>query len=293
MAAVVIGIANGIGSSASPRILVFSKVEAGQYVHESIPDGEKAILKLGAENGFGVDMTADAAAFNPGNLARYRAIVFNNTGGEVLDTAQRTAFQAFIRAGGGYAGFHSACGTEYKWPWYGAMIGNAYFKQHPGMHDSYPGIQKGKVLVADNGHLSTRTLPAAWERTDEWHDYQANPRALVHVLLTLDEKSYLGGTMGADHPIAWCRDYEGGRAWFTGLGHTQASFTEPFFLAHLLGGIRYAMGAETTSALIVPKASGGKPAFLLSSEWIGFNIKGERKNIKGERKTFGIGWGLK
>jgi cytochrome c len=245
-------------AAAEPRVLVFSKVEAGQYVHESIPDGERAIAKLGKENGFGVDATADASIFKSANLARYGAIVFNNTGGEVLDSLQRAAFQAFIRAGGGYVGFHSACGTEYQWPWYGAMIGNAWFKQHPGMKDAYPGIQKAKVLIADNGHLSTRGLPAVWERTDEWHDYRANPRALVHVLLTLDEKSYLGGTMGADHPIAWCRDYEGGRAWFTGLGHTKESFTEPLFLAHLLGGIRYALGGMDPAGIPIMMARNGK-----------------------------------
>ena len=63
------------------------------------------------------------------------------------------------------------------------------------------------------------------------------------MLLTLDETSYSGGQMGADHPIAWYHEYEGGRAWYTGGGHTEAAFSEPAFLEHLLGGIRYAAGA--------------------------------------------------
>ncbi len=223
-----------------PRVLVFGKVQAGQYVHASIPDGARAIVALGKANGFAADTSDDAGLFTTANLARYRAVVFNNTGGEVLDAGQRSAFQNFIRAGGGYAGFHSACGTEFTWPWYGDLIGGGRFLKHPA-------IQKATVVVEDARHLSTSMLPARWERVDEWHDYQANPRPNVHVLLTVDEASYQGGTMGKDHPIAWCREFEGGRAWFSGLGHGAESFREPLFLAHLLGGIRYAMGAEVVS----------------------------------------------
>ncbi len=228
-----------------PRLLVFNKVEAGQYVHESIPDGAGALIKLGRENGFVADSTSDLTVFNSANLARYKAVAFNNTGGEVLDIKGQQAFQAFIRAGGEFVGYHSACGTEYKWPWYGDMIGGAYFKEHPA-------IQKAKVKVEDANHISTAMLPAVWERTDEWHDYQADPRSKVHVLLTLDESSYTGGTMGKDHPIAWCREYEGDRAWFSSLAHGKESFQEPLFLAHLLGGVKYAMALAPVASLAQP-----------------------------------------
>ena len=240
-------------AAALPRVLVFGKVQAGQYVHASIPDGARAISAMGKAKGFTADTTLDASAFTTANLARYRAVVFNNTGGEVLDASQRAAFQAFIRAGGGYAGFHSACGTEYTWPWYGEMLGGGRFLKHPA-------IQKAAVKVEDAKHASTSMLPARWERVDEWHDYQANPRGKCHVLLTLDESSYQGGTMGADHPIAWTREYEGGRAWFSGLGHGSESFTDTLFLAHLWGGIRYAMGPDPVTILASPRpgrANGG------------------------------------
>jgi type 1 glutamine amidotransferase len=129
---------------------------------------------------------------------------------------------------------HSATDTEYDWPWYGGLVG-AYFQGHPA-------IQPAALVVVDRVHPSTRTLPARWERTDEWYNFRSNPRARVHVLATADETTYSGGEMGADHPIAWCQFYDGGRAWYTALGHTRESYAEPFFLRHLLGGIQFAAG---------------------------------------------------
>ena len=83
-------------------------------------------------------------------------------------------------------------------------------------------------------------LPAVWQRTDEWYNFRSNPRSTVHVLATLDERSYSGGKMGADHPIAWCRAFDGGRSWYTAMGHTPESYAEPLFRLHLLGGIESA-----------------------------------------------------
>ena len=217
---------------APPKILVFSKT-AG-FRHDSIPDGVGALRGLGAENNFAVDATEDAAAFTDANLAQYRAVVFLSTTGEVLDVSQQAAFERFIRRGGGYAGVHSASDTEYDWPWYGGLVG-AYFRDHPA-------IQRAVVRVEEPAHPSTEALPTAWERTDEWYNFSSNPRGGAHVLATLDEATYMGGGMGADHPIAWCRRYDGGRAWYTGGGHTRESYGEPLFRRHLLGGIQFAAG---------------------------------------------------
>jgi cytochrome c len=214
------------------RALVFSKT-AG-FRHDAIPDGIAAVQKLGQEHNFTVDATEDAAAFTDANLARYQVVIFMSTTGDVLDDTQQAAFERYVRAGGGYAGVHAASDTEYGWAWYGSLVG-AYFKQHPA-------IQQATVKVEDPAHPSTQGLPTLWSRNDEWYDYQSNPRAGVHVLAELDEKSYTGGTMGADHPITWCQDYDGGRSWYTGLGHTKESYTEPNFLHLLLGGIQTAAG---------------------------------------------------
>ena len=214
------------------RILVFSKTMG--FRHDSIPAGIAAIQSLGRANGFSVTATENAKDFTRKRLARFDAVVFLNTTGDVLAPRQQAAFKSFIRHGGGWVGVHSAADTEYDWPFYGGLLG-AYFQSHPA-------IQPATIDVTDQSHPSTRHLPARWMRTDEWYSFRSNPRGRVHVLATLDESTYSGGTMGADHPIAWCHPFTGGRAWYTAGGHTIESYSEPDFRRHLLGGILWAAG---------------------------------------------------
>ena len=215
------------------RVLVFSKT-AG-FRHDSIPAGIAAVEKLGTEHGFTVDATEDSAAFTSRNLAEYDAIVWLSTTGNVLDTAQQAAFESYVDGGGGYVGVHAAADTEHDWPWYGTLVG-AYFVSHP-----VP--QPASVIVEDAANESTAHLPTIWRRFDEWYDYRTNPRDQVTVLASVDESTYTGGSMGADHPITWWHDVGAGRAWYTGLGHTVAAFSEPNFTRMLLGGIRVAARA--------------------------------------------------
>ncbi|MEV4181599.1 ThuA domain-containing protein [Streptosporangium canum] len=245
------------------KVLVFSKT-AG-FRHDAIPAGITALRGLATENGFTVDTTEDAGAFTTANLAGYRAVVFLMTTGDVLNATQQTAFESYIAGGGGYVGVHAAADTEYDWPFYGGLVG-AYFASHPA-------IQQATVRVEDTVHPSTAHLPRAWVRTDELYNYRTNPRSTAHVLATLDESTYSGGSMGADHPIAWCKPYQGGRAWYTGLGHTAESYTEPNFRAHLFGGIRYAAGvapADCGSTPGVVLLSSGRPVTASSTENAGF-----------------------
>ncbi|MFI1962991.1 ThuA domain-containing protein [Streptomyces pathocidini] len=218
--------------SRAKKVLVFSRT-AG-FRHDSIPDGIAAIKALGAGNGFAVDATEDAAAFTARNLARYDTVVFLSTTGDVLDAAQQTAFEGYIRHGGGYVGVHAAADTEYDWPFYGGLV-CGYFHSHPA-------IQQATIKVEDRAHPATAHLGETWTRTDEWYNYRTNPRSTAHVLASLDESSYTGGNMNGDHPIAWVHEYEGGRVFYTGLGHTKESYADPVFRQHLLGGIRYALG---------------------------------------------------
>jgi cytochrome c len=216
------------------KALVFSKTTA--FRHDSIPDGVAAIQKLGQDNNFSVDATDDAF-FTDENLAQYDVVVFVSTTGDPLGTqAEKDAFQRYIQNGGGFVGIHAAADSGYTWPWYGKLVG-AYFKSHPA-------IQQATVKIEDPAHPSMQELPLRRTRTDEWYNYQSNPRGSVHVLATLDEKSYDVGSdgMGPDHPITWCQDYDGGRSWYTGLGHTKESYTEPEFLKSLLGGLQTAAG---------------------------------------------------
>ena len=219
-------------------VLVFSRT-AG-FRHASIPVGVQAITRLGEEHGFTVDASEFPDVFTDENLTRYDAVVFLSTTGDILNDAQQDAFERFIRSGKGFVGIHAAADTEYDWEWFGELVG-AYFMSHPR-------VQPARLAVLDRLHPSTAHLPVIWTRTDEWYDYRVSPRGQVHVLITLDEQSYEGGRMGHDHPIAWCHNYDGGRAWYTGGGHTAESFAEPLFLEHLLGGIRWAAGAAEGDA---------------------------------------------
>jgi len=220
-----------------PRVLVFSKTVG--FRHSSIPNGIAAIRKLGQEHGFAVDTTEDAGAFTQKNLARYSAVVFLSTTGDVLNPAQQDVFERYIQAGGGYVGVHSATDTEYDWPWYGRLAG-AYFNGHPGN----PNVRHGSYRVLDTTHVSTQGLPTRFERDDEFYNFKSIDPT-IHVLIEIDEKSYEGGTNGDHHPMSWYHDFAGGRAWYTNMGHTEATYTEPLFLQHLLGGLRYAMGTGT------------------------------------------------
>lgn len=240
---VVVGIVSVVGVLASllvapaaaslKSVLVFHKT-AG-YQHPSIPAGVDAIRKLGRQNGFHVTATADATQFNATNLARYQAVVWLSTTGDVLDADQQAAFEAYISGGGGYVGVHAAADTEYSWAWYGGLVG-VYF-------DSHPHNQNARIRVEDRSNVATSHLPQTWTRVDEWYNYRTNPRENVRVLASLDESSYSGGNMG-DHPITWCHDYQGGRAWYTGLGHTEETYSDPLFTKMLLGGIKIASGVS-------------------------------------------------
>jgi type 1 glutamine amidotransferase len=219
------------------RVLVFSKTTG--FRHHSIPAGIAAIRRLGRTHGFAVDATENAGRFTERNLDGYAAVVFLSTTGDPLGTpAQKRALRRYVEHGGGFLGIHAAADSGYDWRWYGGLVG-ARFRGHP------PGAPEAVVRIEDPRTPATRTLPRAWRRADEWYSFRTDPRRHVHVLATLDESTYAAGAiaMGADHPIAWCHAYDGGRAVYTALGHTIASYTEPAFLRHLLGAIRMAEGA--------------------------------------------------
>jgi type 1 glutamine amidotransferase len=206
---------------------------------------------MGRQHDFEVDATENAAQFTDENLAQYDVVIFLCTTGDVLNDAQQAAFERFIRAGGGYAGIHSASDTEYDWPWYGRLVG-AYFRDHPGVAGVNQQFQTATIRVEDRDTAATRDLPRRWVREEEWYNFRSNPRNLVHVLMNVDESTYdprgysqPGGSppMG-DHPIAWCHRYDGGRAFYTALGHKGVYFKEPLFLSHILGGLEIAAGRE-------------------------------------------------
>jgi len=227
------GGAGGKATNDAVSLLVFSRTAA--YRHDSIPAGVQGLSKLAADRGWQLTATEDATQFSDAGLAGYSAVIFLSTTGDVLDDAQQAAFERFIRSGKGFIGIHSATDTEYDWAWYGGLVG-AYFREHPT-------IQAANVDVEDTANSATAALPNPWRRTDEWYSFQSNPRPNVHVLLSLDESSYSPGTsaMNGDHPIAWCHEYDGGRAFYTALGHTSESFSDPLFMGQLAGAVTWVL----------------------------------------------------
>lgn len=217
-------------TSAEPRVLVFTKT-AG-FRHDSIGDGIAAIRQLGAANGFAVDATEDSEQFKLPVLGGYRAVIFLSTTGDVLNEMQQESLREYMRAGGGFVGVHAAADTEYDWAWYGELVG-ARFLSH-----SVP--QSGVLSIVDRQHPSTVDLPNPWVRFDEWYNFQRDPAEVARILVTIDERSYSGGQMGDRHPISWAREFEGGRSWYTAMGHTPESYADESFRRHLLGGILWA-----------------------------------------------------
>jgi glucose/arabinose dehydrogenase len=234
-------------------ILVFSRTR--EFRHESISAGVEAIRTLGRAHGFDVQATEDPSVFSDAGLRQFDAVVFLNTTGDVLDLDEQAAFERYIHAGGGFVGVHAAADTEYSWSFFLRLVGATFLS-----HDA---VQPGTLRVEDRGHPASANLPDSWIVTDEWYNFRASPSGKVHVLASLVETSVTGGRMGADHPIAWYREFEGGRSFYTARGHTAESFAEPAFRDHLLGGISWAMGAaEARPATPLPDASGLRTVVL-------------------------------
>ncbi len=219
-----------------PRILVFSKTS--EYRHEAIPKGISMLTELGLRGGYDVTSTEESIVFTDDELKKYAAVIFLNTTGDVLDLEQQDSFERYIQAGGGFVGIHAAADTEWRengWYWYQRLIG-AVFSSHP--DDS----SQMANLIGTNAKLpSTPELQTNWQVSDEWYDYR-RVSAGIKVLQTVDESSYNGGKMGAHHPITWFRDFDGGRSFYTGLGHAESTYDSPEFQSLILAGIKYAVG---------------------------------------------------
>lgn len=220
------------------NLLVFSKTAA--FRHASIGAGRAALTKMAGEKGFTVSFTEDASQFNEKNLQKFNAVIFLNTTGDILNNDQQTAFERYIQAGGGYLGIHAATDTEYEWPWYGRLAG-AYFLDHPMTPSN---VQNGKFIVTKKDHWATQGMPDEFERKDEFYSFKdISPN--INVVLRIDEKSYIGGKNPDFHPISWYQEFDGGRSFYTAMGHTDETFSEPLFLNHLLAGIRYVTGGDS------------------------------------------------
>lgn len=217
--------------SKKPVVLVFSLTKG--YRHASIADGILAIKKLGEENDFDVDTTENVKAFNFENLKRYKTLVFlSPTGTSVFNDEQKAALKKYINKGGGFVGIHAASDFSFEWEWYGQMVG--------GFFESHPKVQQAKLLLVAPENKVVKELPEVWMHTDEWYNFKSFNNS-VKVILKVDETSYQGGNMKNNHPVTWYHNFDGGRVFYTALGHTKESYKDPLFLKQVLAGIKWSM----------------------------------------------------
>jgi cytochrome c len=211
------------------RVLVFVS-----EINPTNLTGIAAIAGLGAHNRFSIKVSRDPRDFNPGNLNRFGVVVFLNTSTAVLSPDQQAAFEAYFRGGGGFLGIHSAIQTQPDWQFLTDVLGTRA--------TGSSGVSQATVKVADRVHPASASLPEYWRTTDAYFNFTSNVRGVSHVLATVDETTYTGGTMGFDHPIMWCKDFKGGRSFYTGFGETAANFQDPSFQRNLAGAIDWAAG---------------------------------------------------
>ena len=225
------------------KILIYTRNGSG-YVHDNIAASVKTLEEICQELGIITEVTDSPYVFTPEKLAEFDGIIFSNANNEAFTSqAQRDAFQSFIRSGKGYAGIHSSCASERDWPWFRAMTGGLFLR--------HPKLQEFDIRVVDSLHVSTAHLPAVWKWEDEpYYIHHFNPD--IHVLLAADMRTiedeqkgvYPGTTFGDYLPLAWCHKFEGGRQWFTALGHKIEYYDDPPFREHLRGGILWILNAQ-------------------------------------------------
>jgi type 1 glutamine amidotransferase len=232
------------GPAADKKVLVYTRnfVSSGTgYVHDNIQSGVDAIRKMGAESGFAVDVSDDPKVLTTANLKQYAALVFSNSNNEAFENdSQREAFRSYIQAGGGFVGIHSASGSERNWPYFWSVVGGKFLR--------HPKFQKFVVRVKDPSHPSTKDLPATFEWADECY-YNDHLNPAIHPLLVTDpakledpdKATYPGDRFGDSLPLAWYQEFDGGREFYTALGHQKEDYANPILYKHILGGILWAI----------------------------------------------------
>jgi type 1 glutamine amidotransferase len=233
--------------AADRSVLVYTRnftKDGKGYVHDNIATSVAMLKKLGAENGFAVEATDRPEVFTDANLKQYAALIFANSNNEAFASdEQRAVFERYIKAGGGFVGIHSASGTERAWPFYWATVGGK-FRRHPP-------LQPFVIEVIDARHPAAAHLGATWQWTDEfyYHD-NLNPRARVILAGRITELNdpnraeYPGTTFGTVFPLSWCFEENGGRRFYTALGHKIEYYADPNFQKHVLGGILWVLRAK-------------------------------------------------
>ncbi len=219
------------------NVLVYTKNGKG-YLHNNIPAAVRGIQELGRQYGFGVDVADTPLVFTDENLKKYNTLIFTSTNNDVFTTdAQKVALMRYTQAGGGFVGIHSVTGTERKWPWFKRLVGGTFVR--------HAKLQHFNQIIIDTLNPSTSSLPRDWPVNDEcYYIAEINPDLhvlAVHNLATVEdkEKPVIYGNV---FPSIWCHQFDGGRQWYTALGHDSSNYKNPVFMKHILGGIQWVVG---------------------------------------------------
>lgn len=260
--------------AAEKRLLFLT--HAGLYKHTSLGPAEEAVTAWGAAGGFAVTTVQgyrqdadeiDLSFITPQYLAQFDGIMFMTNGNLPFTDAQKVMLLDFVRSGKALIGAHCAALTMYDYPAFGEMLGG-YFRRS---------LRQNKVVVLkveDRNHPATRMLGPSWPLADEFYLFgtaawdASRPednvdvlfgnriplgfsRSRVKVLLSLDTdlttnlSELTDVVRGGDYPQAWVRDYGAGRVFYSSLGHRDDIWAhDPVFRAHMVGGIRWALGLE-------------------------------------------------
>ncbi len=218
-------------------ILIYSGTTG--FRHNFIPAGINAITAIARKRGLEVVASENPSVFSKAGLKRFRAIVLlscttdpKNPASEWLVGERRDALQQFVRQGGGIVAIHAAADSHYNWPWYGRLIGG-HFARHPA------GTPQGIVHVVDPSHPAVAGLTRTERRKDEYYyfdDYDPTSRLLV----ILDPSS-IGEKDVNPNPMSWVRNVDGGRVFYTAMGHTKESYSDPWFLRHVADGLDWVL----------------------------------------------------
>jgi len=231
------------GSLAAQQFKALLVVQTAGFQHESTFDAIPAIRKLAERHDFTLDLKQRTRKITEDNLMSYDVLIMVNTTGDIYSDDEQAVIEKFIRAGKGWVGVHAASDTEYDWKWYTDMVGHM-FKIHPR-------VQTAMLDVVDNSFPGLNGWPKRMMWTDEYYEFKdGSRRPGFNYLITVDESTYdVNANWGNDnvatghgdfHPMSWYHTYDGGRAWYTNLGHVPAVFTDKNFLDHLYGGIYWA-----------------------------------------------------
>ena len=223
------------------NVLLFTLTQG--WHHQSQLEGVAAMREMANKHFFTLDWEEDPSVFNDENLKKFQVIVFLSTTGNILNPEQKAAMERFVKSGKGFVGIHSASDTEYQWDWYTKLVGRSFH--------IHPQNQTADLVVLDRKFPGLERMPDRLLWTEEWYEFGPENIKGLNYILAVDEKTYdpnanwadkkVSGTgMGKFHPIAWYHDYDGGRSFYTALGHMPADYSDPLFLEHVYGGIYWA-----------------------------------------------------